>query len=120
MYTSDSDIPVRRLQLSSATGTLVAAPKKDPFLRGPIPLDWISSAAHLPGKTLNLAIAVWWRHGMSNGKPFKLTQTALKKLNVERDAERAGLARLEQEGLIKVERKPGQRPTIQVLYPPMR
>jgi len=118
MYTPDSDMPVTRLQLSSATGTLVAAPKKDLFLRGPIPLDWISVAAHLPGKTLNLAIAVWWRHGMLSGKPFKLTQTALKRLNVERDAERAGLARLEQEGLIQVERKPGQRPTIQVLHRP--
>jgi hypothetical protein len=118
MYTSDLDLPVRRLQLNSVTGTFVEAPKKEPFLRGPIPLGWISRAAHLPGKTLNLAIAIWWRYGMSKGKPFKLTQTALKELNVERDAERSGLVRLEQKGLIKVERKPGQRPTISVLCHP--
>jgi len=120
MYTSEPDVPVRRLQLSSETGTLVDAPKKDLFLRGPIPLDWLSVAAHLPGKTINLALAVWWRHGMSKGKPFKLSQTALKKFNVERDAERAGLARLEQDGLIKVERKPGQRPYIEILLPSKR
>lgn len=117
MYTSEPDLPVRRLQFSIGTGTLVAAPKKDLFLRGPIPLDWLSLAAHLPGKTINLALALWWRHGMSKGKPFKLTRTALKKFHVERDAERAGLARLEQEGLIKVERKPGQRPHIEILLP---
>ena len=113
-------MPVTRLQLSSATGTLGAAPKKDLFLRGPIPLDWLSVAAHLPGKTINLTLAVWWRHGMSKGRPFKLSQTALRQFNVERDAERAGLARLEQEGLIKVDRKPGQRPYIEILLPPKR
>jgi hypothetical protein len=120
MYTSDLHLPVRRLQLSGATGTLVAAPEKEPFLRGPIPLDWLSVAANLPGKTLNVAVALWWRHGMAKGKPFKLTQTALKAMNIERDAERLGLARLEQAGLIKVERKSGQRPTISILDLPRR
>jgi hypothetical protein len=115
MYTSDLHLPVRRLQLSGATGTLVATPKKKPFLRGPIPLEWLSVAASLPGKTLNVAVALWWRHGMSKGTPFKLTKTALTTLNVERDAERMGLARLEQAGLIQVERKAGQRPTISIL-----
>jgi hypothetical protein len=115
MYTSDLHLPVRRLQLSRATGTLVAATKREPFLRGPIPLEWLSVAANLPGKTLNVAIALWWRHGMAKGKPFKLTRSALLALNVERDAERLGLARLEQAGLIQVERKPGQRPTISIL-----
>ena len=52
---------------------------------------------------------------MAKGKPFKLTQTALKTMNVERDAANDGLARLEQAGLIQVERKPGQRPTISIL-----
>ena len=113
--TSDLHIPVKRLQLSRATGTLVASPKKGPFLRGPIPLEWLGVAAKLPGKTLNVAIALWWRHGMAKGKPFKLTKTALNALNVERDAASAGLARLEQAGLIRVERKPGQRPIISML-----
>jgi hypothetical protein len=115
MYTSDLHLPVRRLQLDGATGTLVVSPKKESFLRGPIPLEWLSVAAHLPGKTLNVAIALRWRHGMAKGNPFKLTQTALKTMNVDRDAERMGLARLEQAGLIRVERKPGQRPTISIL-----
>jgi hypothetical protein len=112
---SDIHIPVRRLQLDVATGTLVVSPKKELFLRGPIPLEWLGVAAQLPGKTLNVAIALWWRHGMANGKPFKLTRKALKTLNVERDAASAGLTRLEQAGLIQVERKPGQRPVISIL-----
>jgi len=118
--TSDLHIPVKRLQLSDATGTLVAAPKTKPFLRGPIPLEWLGEAAKLPGKTINVAIALWWRYGMAKGKPFKLTRMALKILNVKRDAASAGLARLEQAGLIQVERKPGQRPIVSILTAPRR
>ena len=115
MYTSSPRVPVRRLQLDAATCTLVAAPKKEPFLRGPIPLEWLRVAASLPGKTINVALALWWRHGMAQGKSFKLSRLALMTLNVERDAERKGVARLEQAGLIHVERMPGQRPIISIL-----
>ena len=115
MYTSSPRVPVRRLQLDAATCTLVAAPKKEPFLRGPIPLEWLRVVASLPGKTINVALALWWRHGMAQRKSFKLSRLALMTLNVERDAERKGVARLEQAGLIHVERMPGQRPIISLL-----
>lgn len=118
--TADRHVPVKRLQLDVASGTLRVAPKQELFLRGPIPLDWLALAAKLPGKTLNVAIALWWLHGMAKGKPFKLTRMALKALNVARDAESAGLLRLEQAGLIQLERKPGQRPIVSILNPPRR
>ena len=114
-YTSDRHVPVRRLQLDRASGALAAAPREALFLRGPVPLEWLGRAAALPGKTLNVAIALWWRHGMAKGKPFKLTQQALKYLHVERDAASAGLVRLEQAGLIQVKRRPGQRPIISIV-----
>ena len=114
-YPSDHHVPVRRLQLDRASNSLVEAPRKALFLRGPVPLEWLQQAAALPGKTLNVAIALWWRHGMANGRPFKLTQQALKYLNVKRDAASAGLIQLEHAGLIRVERKPGQRPTISMV-----
>ena len=88
---------------------------QQPFLRGPIPLKWLSRAAALSGKTLNLAIALWWRHGMAKSEPFKLTQKALEYLNVDRGAASAGLVRLERAGLILVERREGQRPIISIL-----
>lgn len=102
----DRDISVKRLQLD-ATGKWVESPKAALFLRGPIPLPWLGSAASLPGKTLQVGIALWWLHGMAKGKPFKLTQKALQTLNVERDAASAALLRLEQAGLIRVVREPG-------------
>lgn len=111
----DRDVPVKRLQLDATTRKLVASPKAELFLRGPIPLAWLGSAASLPGKTLNVGIALWWLHGMAKGKPFKLTQKSLQTLNVERDAASAALVRLEQVGLIRVVRKPGRRPTVSMV-----
>jgi hypothetical protein len=111
----DRDLPVKRLQLDATTGKLVDAPKAALFLRGPIPLAWLGSAASLQGKTLHVGVALWWLHGMGKGKPFKLTQKALQTLNVERDAASAALVRLEQAGLIRVVRKTGQRPTVSMV-----
>jgi hypothetical protein len=113
--TSDLPVPVKRLQLDVKSGGLVEIPKMKLFLRGPIPLEWLSKAAKLPGKALNVAIALWWCHGMAKGKPFKLTQRALTCLNVKRDAVSAGLIRLEQAGLIQVERRLGQCPIIVII-----
>jgi len=103
------------LQLDRASGALAAAPREELFLRGPVPLEWLGKAAALPGKTLNVAIALWWRHGMAKGKPFTLTRAALKYLNVERDAASVGLRRLERAALIRAERRPGRRPTISLV-----
>ncbi len=111
----DRDVPVKRLQLDARTRKLVESPQAPLFLRGPIPLDWLGTAATLPGKTLAVGIALWWLRGMAKGKPFKLTQKALKTLNIERDAASAALGRLALIGLIRVVKQPGQRPTISIV-----
>jgi len=78
-------------------------------------MPWLSRAAYLPGKTLSVAIALWWLYGMGSGQPFKLTRTALKYFNIGRDATSDALCRLEEAGLIEVKRTKGQRPTITIL-----
>jgi len=114
-YPPDFQIPVKHLQFDVDTQAFKLAPQREHFIRGPIPLAWLGQAAKLPGKTLNVALALWWRQGMAKGQPFKLTRKALNVMNVERDAASAGLVRLETAGLIKVERKPGQRPMISLV-----
>lgn len=58
-----------------------------------------------------------WQGGgaMAGGEPFKLTRMALKYMNVERDAASLGLTQLEQAGLIKIERRPGQQATVAIV-----
>ena len=86
-----------------------------PFIRGPISLAWLNAAAKLPGKTLNVGLAIWWLAGMSKTTAFKLTGKSLDQLGVSRDAASDGLKRLEDNGLILVKRSPGQRPIVEIV-----
>ena len=112
---TDKVMPVRRLQLDVISGKLISAPKKSLFLAGPIPLDWLHKAAELPGKSLNVAFAIWWLNGMAKGKPLKLTRLSLNSFCVKREAASAALNRLEMAGLIQLQRSLGKRPTISIL-----
>ncbi len=115
MYIDDRSIPVKRVRHDSSTGQYIDAPMSVPFLKGPIPMAWLNATAKLPGKTLNVGIAIWWLAGMAKTKTFKLTGKALKQLEVSRDAASDALKRLEARGLIRVQRSPGQRPTVEIL-----
>jgi hypothetical protein len=115
MYRDDKSIPVKRVRLDSSSGQYIDAPMSVPFLKGPIPMAWLNVAARLPGKTLNVGIAIWWLAGMSKTTSFKLTRKALDQLGVSRDATSDALKRLEDNCLIRVQRLPGQRPTVQIL-----
>jgi DNA-binding MarR family transcriptional regulator len=106
MYRDDKSIPVKRVRLDSSSGQYIDAPMSLPFL---------NAAAKLPGKTLNVGIAIWWLAGMSKNTSFKITGKALDQLGVSRDAASDALKRLEDHGLILVKRSPGQRPTVQIL-----
>lgn len=115
MYIDDKSIPVKRVRLNSSSGQLLDAPISTPFLKGPIPMLWLSAAASLPGKTLNLGIAIWWLAGMAKTKTFKLTGKALMNFGISKDAASDALKRLEAHGLIRAYRAPGQRTTVEIL-----
>ena len=115
MYISDMSISVKRVRHDSSTGQFIDAPMSVPFLKGSIPMAWLNAAAKLPGKTLNVGLAIWWLAGMSKTTAFKLTRKALNQLGVSRDAASDALRRLEDNGLILVKRLPGQRSTVEIL-----
>jgi DNA-binding transcriptional ArsR family regulator len=115
MYIDDKSIPVRRVRQDSSTGKYIDAPLSAPFLKGPIPMAWLNEAAKLPGKSINLGLAIKWLAGMSKITAFKLTRKALDQLDISRDAASDALKRLEERGLIRVQRAPGQRPTVEIL-----
>ena len=115
MYRDDRSIPVKRVRLDSSSGQYKDAPMSVPFLKGPIPMDWLSAAGKLPGKAFNLGIAIWWLANMANSKKIKLTGRALGYVGISRDAASDGLKRLEDNGLILVKRSPGQRPTVEIV-----
>lgn len=115
--TDDKNIAVTRLSYCSTSSSYVQGRKavKNLFVKGPIPLDWLTEVALLPGKCLNVAMAIQWLLGMSGGRPVKLTKRAEMSFNVSGDTSRECLNRMETAGLIQLDRSPGKRPLIKVI-----
>lgn len=113
----DAVIPVKRLKFVTSTEGMEYAevPNTAPFIRGPIPIAWLSQAAALPGKTLHLALAIQWLSGMNKGAPVKVSKNALAHFCISTDAYRDGLKRLEAAGLLTVMRMPGRSPFVLVV-----
>jgi hypothetical protein len=78
------------------------------FLKGPIPLDWIITAAKLPGKALHVGIALWFLAGLKRSRTVVLTPSWMRQIGLNRDAMYRGLAALERTGLVTVLRQPGK------------
>ncbi|MEH6543013.1 MAG: hypothetical protein V7721_03635 [Porticoccaceae bacterium] len=92
-----------------------AIPRKvngEPFLRGPIPLTWLSVAAELPGKSLHLSLAIWFRASMTNNATVRLGNSLLAEFSVKPDAKRRALKALEDAGLIEVDRRENRNPVV--------
>lgn len=79
-----------------------------------VKMDWLTQAAQLPGKSLHIAIAILSAARWSGGKPVVLSQRAVAKFGVSRDAGYNALGRLAEAGLINVDRGRGREPTLTV------
>ncbi len=90
------------------------ASKGQRFLRGPIPLNWLSAAAGLPGKSLHVGVALWLEVGLRNSAVVPLSNLTGRYFGLDRNAKYRGLDWLEQAGLISVERKPGRAPMVTI------
>lgn len=106
-------LPIQKKKLSQRERR-----QKGMFIKGPIPLDWITKAACLPGKTMNTALALWFLNGLFLGKSFKFTRSTYKKFGVSRFAVSKHLKDLEESGLITVERAPGRALIVMVIEEP--
>lgn len=92
----------------------VSPPKREGgFIKGPLPLPWLQATMQLPGKTLNLALAIWYLAGLNRRTDnLTLSPKVVRSFGVSRDAQYDGLHRLEAQGLIQVCRRPGQAPRV--------
>jgi hypothetical protein len=88
------------------------------FLRGPIPLDWLSRAAALPGRSLHVAIAVWFMAGLKKTAVVPVSNITGLQFGLDRNAKYRALEWLENASLISVERRAGRAPIVTILEPP--
>jgi hypothetical protein len=82
------------------------------FLKGPIPWNWLTIAAQLPGKALHLGIAIWFLSAVKRSRVIKLSPSILATLGVSRYAAYRALLTLEKAGLILVERHLGRKSVV--------
>lgn len=85
------------------------------FLRGPIPLIWLATAARLPGKALHVGLLVWFEAGLRKGASIKLTRKWNEAWGLQRDAVSRALHALENALLVRVERRRGCAPVVTLL-----
>lgn len=105
--------PVRREMVPA--GSIVKGPAGR-FIKGPLPLTWMQEAARLPGKTLQVALTLWYLAGLQKTSTVRLASRPLDLMGVSRDAKYEALARLANAGLVTVEQKVGQAPMV-TLHP---
>jgi hypothetical protein len=86
------------------------------FLKGPIPLPWLTAVTKLSGKApLSVALAVWFEAGRRKSNEVKLTTAILRRFSVNRKAKYAALRSLERAGLVRVRREPRRNPVVTIL-----
>jgi hypothetical protein len=79
-----------------------------------IPLQWIQTATRLPGKSLHVAVVIWYHWRCGKRAEVALTRAKLEAFGVNRKRTRESLDRLESAGLISVRRQGRQAPRILV------
>jgi len=120
----DYDLEAFRLPTSPHPPVESSQPKREratkPFVKGPIPLIWLSRAALLPGKSpLLIGLALFYLAGLrKTQRGLKLTKKTWEQFGIKRrtsyDALEA-LEALEDAGLVSVERKSGSSPVVDIL-----
>jgi len=85
------------------------------FLKGPIPLNWLATAAGLSGKSLAVAVALRYRAGLEKSLDgLVASPQLLRRFGVSRYAGYRGLESLERAGLVSVERRTGRCPRVTI------
>lgn len=119
----EPDLDVSELQWPTKAATSKEAkPSRIPrhrtgekFLKGPIPLDWLSQAMKLPGKALHIADILWIYSGIKRSAEIPLSLSRLKEFGITRTYAARALKSLEGAGLITVDRKQGRKAVVKLL-----
>ena len=88
---------------------------KSPFVRGPIPLDWLQKTMKLGGSATSVGIILWYLRGLKKLTIFKIgTQDIANLIGRSWLTAKRGLKALEQHGLIGIERHDGRKHLVEI------
>lgn len=75
--------------------------RRAPFLKGPIPLAWLSKAASLRKPALPAGLCLWFQLGVSGQSRIRVSAGVRKKLGLSAGQMLRGLRALSQAGLVR-------------------
>ena len=108
MYPPTDDRPLDEVEVETQWVLAGRKRRRTRFLKGPIPLANLHSAAQLPGRALHLYLAIRHRCDLHLTQTVKLSGSYLKPWGLDRHAKRRALLALELAGLISVDRHQGR------------
>lgn len=91
--------------------------RAEPFLRGPIPLAWLSRAATLRKPALPAGLGLWFVRGVSKKTgPIRASAAIRKKMRLSAGQMLRGLRALESAGLVRfVKEGRGRCPVVEIV-----
>ncbi len=89
----------------------------EPFLRGPIPLEWLARAAQLRKPAMPAGLCLWFVRGVSKKTgPFRVSAAVRKKMGLSAGQMLRGLRALEGGGLVRfVKEGRGRCPVVEIV-----
>ena len=86
-----------------------------PFLRGPIPLNWLQEAMRLGGAAISVGIILWYFRGLKKTSVFKVgIQDIATLIGRSWLTAKRGLLALERQGLISITWHHGRKHMIEI------
>ncbi|MCK4377778.1 MAG: hypothetical protein KAW01_00455 [Deltaproteobacteria bacterium] len=86
-----------------------------PFVKGPIPLDWIQQACRLGSNVARLSWVLWYFDGVKKEDYFNISNINVEKFGIERRQKNKALSLLEEAGLITIKQEEGKSPRVKVI-----
>src|SRR3954454_3780631 len=112
----DALIPVRPLGSSGPEGRARATRREAQFIKGPLPLGWIATAAKAGHpQALPVLLALKYKTDTLRQPWVKPPAAVLRLLGVDKDARSRAISALERAGWVEVQRRRGRPPLVRLV-----
>jgi DNA-binding transcriptional ArsR family regulator len=91
------------------------SPIRDKFIAGPIDVSWVCRASRLGVKALLVGLALWHLKGLRRSESFIVSNLMMREWGIKPDAKSRALRKLEEAGLITIERRGKRSPRVTLL-----
>ena len=123
--TDSFDVEALRLTKGNLDGLVKKPPTRPPrhrrgglFLKGPVPLAWLTAAGRLPHRALQTGVLLWFEAGCHRHRVVTFCLARGRVMGMGEQTTRRALHQLAAAGLVSISRKPGRGLEVTILDAP--